>query len=191
MREPLWWTIVSNQDQETWLFLADDRRRKRTIRTKMRQMPTACADDTPTDTEALHNIIYIPLHEMVHGYSRTTNILRTSSTEVPSGVNRLLYQVDRSRGIPQDHLRHGDELHLEKRHMSARFTLRNSNRPQFISKKFKEFCNKWKIKIKAASPRYPKCNGHVKAANKTIMNNLKKRLDLKKERWSEELHGVL
>ena len=56
---------------------------------------------------------------------------------------------------------------------------------------FDEFCVKWKIKIKAASPRYPKCNGHAEAANKTIMNNLKKRLDLKKERWGEELHGVL
>ena len=65
------------------------------------------------------------------------------------------------------------------------------NGPQFISKIFKEFCNKWKIKIKAVSPRYPKCDGYAEATNKTIMNNLKKRLDLKKERWSEELHGVL
>ena len=56
---------------------------------------------------------------------------------------------------------------------------------------FNEFFVKWKIKIKAASPRYPKCNSHAEAANKTIMNNLKKRLDLKKERWGEELHDVL
>ena len=96
MREPLRWTIVSNHDQETQLFLADDRRRQRTIRTKMRQMPTACANDTPTDTETLQNIISIPLHEMVHGYSRTASNLGTSSTTVPSGANRLLYQVDRS-----------------------------------------------------------------------------------------------
>ena len=48
------------------------------------------------------------------------------------------------------------------------------NGPQFMSKMFNEFCVKWKIKIKPASPRYPKCNGHVEAANKTIMNNLKK-----------------
>ena len=65
------------------------------------------------------------------------------------------------------------------------------NGPQFISKIFNEFSEKWKIKIKAASPRYPKFNGHAKAANKTIMNNLKKRLDFKKERWGEELYGVL
>ncbi|XP_013709081.1 uncharacterized protein LOC106412722 [Brassica napus] len=51
---------------------------------------------------------------------------------------------------------------------------------------------KWSMDvIKAASPRYPKCNVHAEAENKTIMNNLKKRLDLKKERWGEELHGVL
>ena len=67
---------------------------------------------------------------MVHGYSRTTSILRTSSAVIPSGVNRLLYQVDRSRDISKDHRHHGNELHLEKRHMSARFTLRNSNQQQ-------------------------------------------------------------
>ena len=50
----------------------------------------------------------------------------------------------------------------------------NDNGPQFISKIFNYFSVKWKIKIKAASPRYPKCNGHAEAANKTIMNNLKK-----------------
>ncbi|XP_056850741.1 uncharacterized protein LOC130500062 [Raphanus sativus] len=54
-----------------------------------------------------------------------------------------------------------------------------------------DFCDKWKIKLKFASPRYPKCNGHAEAANKTIVNNLKKRLDLKKSKWSEELNGVL
>lgn len=65
------------------------------------------------------------------------------------------------------------------------------NGPQFILKIFNEFCEKWKIKIKASSPRYPKSNGHAEAANKTIRNNLKKWLDVKKERWREELYGAL
>ena len=96
MREPLRRTVVSNQDQETRLFLADDRRRQLTILTKMQQIPTTCANDTPTDAETLHNIISIPLHVMAHGYSMTASTLGTSSTTVPSSANRLLYQVDRS-----------------------------------------------------------------------------------------------
>ncbi|XP_056847410.1 uncharacterized protein LOC130498085 [Raphanus sativus] len=65
------------------------------------------------------------------------------------------------------------------------------NGSQFISKVIKDFCDKWKIKLKFAGPRYPKCNGQAEATNITIVNNLKKRLDLKKSKWSEELNGVL
>ena len=94
----------------------------------MQQVPTTSADYTPTDAETLHHIISIPLHEMVHGYSRTASTLETSSTTVPSGANKRFNQVDQSLGIPQGHLRHGDELHLEKRRMPAQSALRNSNR---------------------------------------------------------------
>lgn len=74
---------------------------------------------------------------------------------------------------------------------SLPYEIITDNDPQFFFRTLVDFCTKWKIKLKTASPRNPKCNGHAKAANKTIMNNLKKRLGLKKERWSEELHGVL
>ena len=72
-----------------WLFLADDRRRQRTIRTKVLQMSTTCTDDTPTNTETVHDIISIPLHEMVHGYSRTSSVFGSGSTANPSSINTL------------------------------------------------------------------------------------------------------
>ncbi|XP_024011258.1 uncharacterized protein LOC112086525 [Eutrema salsugineum] len=42
-----------------------------------------------------------------------------------------------------------------------------------------------------STPRYPQGNGQVEAANKTILDGLKKRLDAKKGRWADELEGVL
>ena len=130
---------------------------------------------------------------MVHGYSRSSDIIRTGLVVIPFGINRLFHQVDQSRGIPQNHLSDGNELHLKNiicRH-GLPYEIVTDNGPQFISKIFNELCKKWKIKIRTASPRYPNCNGHAEAANKTIMNNLKKRLGLKKEMWGEELYGVL
>ncbi|XP_024016116.1 uncharacterized protein LOC112089278 [Eutrema salsugineum] len=42
-----------------------------------------------------------------------------------------------------------------------------------------------------STPRYPQGNGQAEAANKTILDGLKKRLDAKKGRWADELEGVL
>ena len=41
------------------------------------------------------------------------------------------------------------------------------------------------------TPVHPQANGKAKSNNKIIVNNLKKRLDEKKERWAEELAFVL
>lgn len=102
--------------------------------------------------------------------------------------------MDRSRNIPEYYISHSEKNFIWKnvicRH-GLPYEIITDNGSQFISKTFRDFCNKWKIKIKTASPWYPKCNGHAEAANNKIVNNLKKRLDLKKERWSEELHGGL
>ena len=156
-------------------------------------MSTTRADDTPTNTETIHDIISVPFHEMVQGYSRTL---------VSSGPAQLWFLL-----VLTDYFSKWIEAEAYPKITAAtvtNFIWKNvicrhglpykiviDNRPQFISKIFMEFWNIWKIKIKAASPRYPKCNGHSEASNKTIMNNLKKRLDLKKERWSEVLHNVL
>ncbi|XP_056862178.1 transposon Tf2-1 polyprotein [Raphanus sativus] len=65
------------------------------------------------------------------------------------------------------------------------------NGSQFISHNFREFCEKWRIRLNTATPRYPQCNGQAESTNKTIIDGLKKRLDLKKGCWADELDGVL
>ena len=65
------------------------------------------------------------------------------------------------------------------------------NGSQFISNKFQEFCERWRIQLNTSSPRYPQRNGQAEATNKIIIDGLKKRLDLKKGYWADELDGVL
>ncbi|XP_024009904.1 uncharacterized protein LOC112085120 [Eutrema salsugineum] len=65
------------------------------------------------------------------------------------------------------------------------------NGSQFISTRFEAFCKKWKIRLSKSTPRYPLGNGQAEAANKTILDGLKKRLNEKKGRWADELEGVL
>ncbi|XP_024011338.1 uncharacterized protein LOC112086598 [Eutrema salsugineum] len=65
------------------------------------------------------------------------------------------------------------------------------NGSQFISARFEAFCEKCKIQLSKSTPRYPQENGHAEAANKTILDGLKKQLDAKKERWADELEEML
>ncbi|XP_013614194.1 PREDICTED: uncharacterized protein K02A2.6-like [Brassica oleracea var. oleracea] len=62
---------------------------------------------------------------------------------------------------------------------------------QFMSGNFKEFCSKWNIRLSPSTPRYPQGNGQVESSNKLIIDDIKKRLDLKKGHWADELDGVL
>ena len=65
------------------------------------------------------------------------------------------------------------------------------NGSQFISSNFRGFLERWGIRLNTATPRYPQCNGQAEATNKTILDGIKKRLDLKKGHWADELDGVL
>ena len=62
---------------------------------------------------------------------------------------------------------------------------------QFMSGNFKEFCSKWNIQLSPSTPRYPQGNGQAESSNKVIIDDIKKRLDLKKGHWADELDGVL
>lgn len=65
------------------------------------------------------------------------------------------------------------------------------NGSQFMSGNFKDFCNKWNIRLSPSTPRYPQGNGQAESSNKIIIDGIKKRLDLKKGHWADELDGVL
>ena len=56
---------------------------------------------------------------------------------------------------------------------------------------FRRYCGELGIKNRYSNPTYPKGNGQAEAINKVIVNGLKKRLDVAKGRWVEELPHVL
>ena len=70
-------------------------------------------------------------------------------------------------------------------------SLISDNGLQFDSKAFCTFCSDFGIKNGYSTATYPQSNGQAKATNKTIVNELKKRLDIVKGRWAKELPNVL
>ncbi|KAI9174582.1 hypothetical protein LWI28_019545 [Acer negundo] len=66
-----------------------------------------------------------------------------------------------------------------------------NNGSQFISYDFKNFCDKYGIKLSFSTPRYPQANGQTESTNKTILNSLKKRLEAEKGQWAEKLPEIL
>ena len=67
----------------------------------------------------------------------------------------------------------------------------SDNGPQFDSRVYQDFCQELKIKNLYSTPRYPQSNGQEEASDKTLLTALKKWLDSAKEKWVEELPGVL
>ncbi|XP_048604735.1 uncharacterized protein LOC111205622 [Brassica napus] len=65
------------------------------------------------------------------------------------------------------------------------------NGSQFISHHFKGFYDRWRIRLNMSTLKNPQSNGQAESTNKTIIDGLKKRLDLKKGCWADELDGVL
>ena len=65
------------------------------------------------------------------------------------------------------------------------------NGKQFNNVRVCNICEQLGISKTFSSPRHPQANGQVKAVNKTIKENLKKKLEERKEAWAEELPTVL
>ena len=67
----------------------------------------------------------------------------------------------------------------------------SNNGPQFNSRAYKNFFQELKIKNLYSTPWYPQSNGQAEASNKTLLIALKKRLNLAKGKWVDELLGKL
>ena len=67
----------------------------------------------------------------------------------------------------------------------------SENGPQFNSRVYRNFYQDLKIKSLYSTPQYHQSNGLTEASNKTLLIALKKRLDLAKGKWVDELPGVL
>ncbi|KAK8919324.1 hypothetical protein KSP39_PZI022022 [Platanthera zijinensis] len=65
------------------------------------------------------------------------------------------------------------------------------NGPQFASKEFVDFCAQLGIDLRFASVHHPRSNGQVEAANKIIVNLLKKKVENLRGSWVEQLPSVL
>ncbi|XP_025636239.1 uncharacterized protein [Arachis hypogaea] len=82
-----------------------------------------------------------------------------------------------------------------QRQVIARFgipdVIISDNGTQFADKRFGEFLAGLGIQQKFSSVEHPQTNGQVKAANKVILQGLKKRLDQQKGAWADELVSVL
>ena len=70
-------------------------------------------------------------------------------------------------------------------------TLISDNGLQFESKVFRRYCFELGIRNRYSTSAYPQGNEQVEAINKVIVNGLKKRLDVAKGKWVDELPHVL
>ncbi|XP_057443271.1 uncharacterized protein LOC130735212 [Lotus japonicus] len=62
---------------------------------------------------------------------------------------------------------------------------------EFTSRKVRDFCAEMGIENRFASVEHPQSNGQVEAANKVILNGVKKRLGEAKGLWADELITVV
>ncbi|GFY88793.1 hypothetical protein Acr_06g0007330 [Actinidia rufa] len=78
---------------------------------------------------------------------------------------------------------------------SARFRIPkviiSDNARQFDNDKFRLFCSDLAISHHFSSPGHPQANGQVEVTNRTILKNLKARLERSKSEWAEDLPSVL
>ncbi|XP_057510765.1 uncharacterized protein LOC130793127 [Actinidia eriantha] len=67
----------------------------------------------------------------------------------------------------------------------------SDNTRQFDNDKFKLFCSDLAISYHFSSPGHPQANGQVEVTNRTILRNLKVRLERSKSEWAKELPSIL
>ncbi|GFY91128.1 hypothetical protein Acr_07g0013240 [Actinidia rufa] len=81
------------------------------------------------------------------------------------------------------------------KHLVCRFgiprVIISDNARQFDNDKFRLFCSDLAISHHFSSPGHPQANGQVEVTNRTILRNLKARLERLKGEWAEDLPSIL
>ena len=72
-----------------------------------------------------------------------------------------------------------------------RRVLISDNGKQFDNGPFRELCSQLNIKNHYSSPRHPQANYQVQVTNRTLLKQIKTRLEGAKSMWVEELPSVL
>jgi hypothetical protein len=97
--------------------------------------------------------------------------------------------------IPLSNIKQGDVRKFIWENIITRFGLPKrlitDNGTQFVGKDIKAFYTLWKIEHSRSAPRYPQCNGQAEAANRQILEVLKKKLEIHASKWPNELENVL
>uniref|UniRef100_A0A2N9IV34 Uncharacterized protein n=1 Tax=Fagus sylvatica TaxID=28930 RepID=A0A2N9IV34_FAGSY len=103
--------------------------------------------------------------------------------------------IRRKAAEPLANIRDKDSIKFVWKNIITRFgipkTIISDNGTQFTSKPFTKYCSELGIKNVYSSPAYPQSNGQAEASNKTVLDEIKKRLEDAKGRWVEELPNVL
>ncbi|XP_022880896.1 uncharacterized protein LOC111398193 [Olea europaea var. sylvestris] len=77
------------------------------------------------------------------------------------------------------------------RRFGISYSIVSNNGRQFGNKKVRSLCEELGIKKYFSTPHHPQANGQVEAVNKTIKHVLKRKLDVSKGPWVDELPQVL
>ncbi|KAK8921981.1 hypothetical protein KSP39_PZI020452 [Platanthera zijinensis] len=105
----------------------------------------------------------------------------------------LLLQMDRGKSSSQDHFSIGKNFIWGE--IACKFgiplAIVTDNGPQFASLELEDFCKQLGTDLRFASVHHPRSNGQVEAANKLIINLLKKKVTNLKGNWAEQLPSVI
>ncbi|XP_018511446.2 uncharacterized protein LOC108870460 [Brassica rapa] len=146
----------------------------------MRQMPTTCSEHPQPNRATANFRSSLSIHAMGDGYHRT-------NAEFPQRCFVLVLTDYFTKWIEAEAFAQVTEKEVRSfvwkniicRH-GLPYEIVTDNGSQFISGNFKDFCNKWNIRLSPSRPRYPQGNEQAESSNKIIIDGLKKRLDLKK-----------
>ncbi|XP_019235803.1 PREDICTED: uncharacterized protein LOC109216128 [Nicotiana attenuata] len=144
----------------------------------MRQMPKVCANDSPSRRATPFCLVPVAIHEMGNGYCQPSSI-------GPRWVEEQAFEKVREKEVIDfiwDHIIY---------RFGMPFKTVCDNGKQFIGKKVTKFIEDCKIKKVLSTPYHPSGNEQAKSTNKTIIQNLMKRLTHAKGKWREILPEVL
>ena len=120
----------------------------------------------------------------------------TSSSITKEVLDRhhwLLHKVDRSRTFCQDHKK--NTRHFLWKSIIYQFRIPKiifwDNAKQFDNDGVKKICSDLAISHHFSLFGHPQVNGHVEVTNRTILRNVKTRLEKSKGEWVEDLPSIL
>ncbi|KAK8923593.1 hypothetical protein KSP39_PZI019849 [Platanthera zijinensis] len=153
---------------------------------------TVCPPPTATGSATQEYHVPLAFRNLGNGPGRSLPLGKRAE-EILAGNDRLFLQVDGDEGFGQGALQiirnflWGDII---CRHGMPQAIV-TDNGPQFASNEFIKFCGELGIDLRFASVHHPRSNGQVEAANKIIVNLLKKKVENLKGNWVEQLPSVL